>query len=26
MTNYYVIRQQIKMDRWKFNSKATIPL
>jgi hypothetical protein len=26
MTNYYVIREQIEMARWKLNSKATIPL
>jgi len=26
MTNYYVIREQIKMARWRFISKATIPL
>ena len=25
MTNFYVIREQIEMARWKFNSKATIP-
>jgi hypothetical protein len=26
MANYYVIREQIEMTRWRFNSKATIPL